>query len=875
MRSTRTTVLVLAALVGVWALIFGLRRSDEPVQTSVPPQTAARPARTSASPSATTPRLKAELVNLPRAPYPSEVQNIFSAAPPPPPPLPPPAVGPPGSAQPALPPPDPFQEEAKQLRYVGFLKSGNVLTAFIVQGQAVHTVPVGGMLHGRFRVAEVQEESVLLTSPSGDKQARLGLWRPRRLRRRAPGAPRRHVLPAHPVRVRNEGCWCWSTTHTVESRRGTRMKTPYFPEIRRLALPLLLGSLLAGCAMQFPITRGEELAQQGRWEEAIPLFQEAAKQDPKNLEARLGLARALWMASQDFVRQGNEFERVDRLDDASVAYRRALGYNGENQLALAGLERIARKNDIQDRLKLARERMVKKEWGGARLEVQTVLRLDPENAEAKALKKEIAALSTAEAPPSKVDADTEKAAQHFFHTKPVTLRFKDTDIKEVLEVISRTAGVNIVTDESLQPKRITAFLKDVPLREAFMLILTSNRLFAKRAAENTVIVVPDNPGKRQQYDELAVQTFYLTDADAKVTVNLLRTILNTRQVFVNEKLNALVVRETPEKIELARKVLEANDRSVGEVEIDLEVLEVDRTAAQNLGLDFSPRTLSVTLNFPQAIPVTGFWDAIRTGSTVSITNPTLILNLVKNDSTTKVLANPTVRILDRQKARLLIGQRRPFLISSISSVPSVSGGTVGTTTGDHDHGRRDHHADQRGVPGPGPQDDAHPHRAPRRRGHGGDQLRDQRRGSRHCRHPGRKSLAAREHSESGHVHQGAERRDPSPGGLYQEDASVATSKMPFLSEVPLVGRLFMSPNEQRSRTDVLISLTPRIVKTMNRPDADIESFTSGTADSFGPAAPSAPGGVVAPPRPALPTPQPSGQPGGPGAPGASGPGPRP
>ena len=78
------------------------------------------------------------------------------------------------------------------------------------------------------------------------------------------------------------------------------------------------------------------MAQQGRWEEAIPLFQEAAKQDPKNLEARLGLARALWMASQDFVRQGNEFERIDRLDDASVAYRRALGYNGENSLPSPG-----------------------------------------------------------------------------------------------------------------------------------------------------------------------------------------------------------------------------------------------------------------------------------------------------------------------------------------------------------------------------------------------------------------------------------------------------------------------------------------------------------------------------------------------------------
>ena len=653
------------------------------------------------------------------------------------------------------------------------------------------------------------------------------------------------------------------------------MKTPHISEIRRLALPLLLGGLLAGCAMQFPMTHGEELAQQGRWEEAVTFFQEAAKQDPKNLEARLGLARTLWAASQDFVRQGNEFERVGRLDDADVAYRRALSYNGENQLALAGLERIARATDIRDRLKRAHERMGKKEWGAARIEVQAVLRLDPENAEAKALKKEIATALAAEAAPSKLDADSEKTAQQFFHTKPVTLRFKDTDIKEVLEVISRTSGVNIVSDESLQPKRITAFLKDVPLREAVMLILTSNRLFAKRAAENTVIVVPDNPGKRQQYDELAVQTFYLTDADAKVTVNLLRTILNTRQVFVNEKLNALVVRETPEKIELARKILEANDRSVGEVEIDLEVLEVDRTAAQNLGLDFSPRTLSVTLNFPQAIPVDGFWGFIRSGSTVSITNPSLIMNLVKNDSTTKILANPTVRILDRQKARLLIGQRRPFLISSISSVPSVSTGTgtgTGTATATGAVTTTQTNVEYRDL-------GLKMTLTPTVHLDGevtveinfeisavGPPIADV---------PGANLLPpvnTRNLDTFIKVRNGETRL---LGGLYQEDASVATSKMPFLSEVPLVGRLFMSPNEQRSRTDVMISLTPRIVKTMNRPDADIETFTSGTADSFGPAAPSAPGGVVAPPRPALPTPQPSGQPGGPGAPGASGPGPRP
>jgi len=150
MRSARMKILILAALVGIWALIFGLHRPDEPVGTSLPPQTGARPVRTVAGPSANIPRLKAELVNLPRAPYPSEVQNIFSVPPPPPPP-PPQVLTAPGATQPAPPPPDPFQEEAKQLRYVGFLRSGGPVPG---RGQAApvrRVSAVGRRAHGVHR----------------------------------------------------------------------------------------------------------------------------------------------------------------------------------------------------------------------------------------------------------------------------------------------------------------------------------------------------------------------------------------------------------------------------------------------------------------------------------------------------------------------------------------------------------------------------------------------------------------------------------------------------------------------------------------------------------------------------------------------------
>jgi general secretion pathway protein D len=611
--------------------------------------------------------------------------------------------------------------------------------------------------------------------------------------------------------------------------------------IRRGSAAVLVAVLLAACALEFPIQRGEELAQQGRWEEAVQAYREAVRSDPRNLEARLALARALLEAAAGQVRQGQELEQAERVADAGAAYRRALAYNAENQAALGGLERLARADAVQERLTRARERIAQGEWRAALAEVQAALRLNPEHVGAKALKQELQGKLAAEA--ARADLDAERQAQRLFSTKPVTLRFRDTELKEVLEVFARLAEVNVFTDEALQPKRITTFFQNLPLREAFNLILTSNRLFAKKVAENTVIVAPDNPGKRQQYDELKVQTFYLTDADAKVAVNLLRTILNTRQVFVNEKLNALVVRETPEKLELARKVLEANDRGVAEVEIDLEVLEVDRTSMQNLGIDLSPRTYSVSLGLPTDIPIHSFASTLKFGTVVNFTNPALILNLVKNDGSTKSLASPTIRILDRQKARLLIGERRPFQISSISSTSagtttsssSTSGTTTETRVEYRDLGLKvtltptvhlngevtvelNFETSTVGAAISGVSN--------------GELL---------------VPVNTRNLDTFIKVKNGETRL---LGGLYQDVESLTHSKIPLVSDIPWFGRLFVSGDENRTRTDVLISITPRIVKVLERPDPEIESFASGTADSFGPAAP-------APATPATPAPQPA------------------
>jgi general secretion pathway protein D len=626
-------------------------------------------------------------------------------------------------------------------------------------------------------------------------------------------------------------------------------------------LPLLFLAigLLAGCAAERSLTHGTDLVTEGRWEEAVQFYQEAARSDPRNVEVRLGLARSMHFAAEELTQAGTELEKADRLDEAAAAYRRALTYNAAQSAALGGLDRLGRAKQIQERLDKARERMEAKELRAAQAEVNAALRLVPDHATAKALKREIAAQLAVEAAAAKADPDSERLVGDLFSAVPVSLRFRDTDIKEVLEVFAKTSGVNIFTDEAIQPKRVTTFFKALSLREAFTLILSSNRLFAKKVAANTVIVAPDNPGKRQQYDELTVQTFYLTDADAKVVVNLLRTILNTRQIFVNEKLNALVIRDTPEKVELARKLLEANDRSVGEVEIDLEVLEVDRNSLQNLGIDISPRSYMVTLGLPAVIPFATFGATLAAGSALLIpasSNPSLILNLVKSDGHTKIMASPTVRILDRQKARLLIGERRPFLISSIASsnvgTGTSTGGTttptVGTTTETRveyrDLGLKltltpiihlngevtvelNFEISAAGAPISGVTS--------------GELL---------------PPVNTRNLDTFIKVKNGETRL---LGGLYQETESLTATPIPGLSDLPYLGRLFGSKKQERTRTDVLISITPRLVKALERPDAEIESFVSGTADSFGPSVPIPSGGPIAPTPQAVP-PRPAGPP---------------
>ncbi len=171
MDSQKRKLLILIALLGAWGLIYALRAPwGTPARPEVRTSPPASP-RTPAAQSGGGPRLKTEILRRPVPAYSPETHNIFGT--PPPPPRPSQAAA--AAAPPPPPPPDPFQEEAKRLRYVGFLQQGDRAMAFIVRGPEVHTVELGSTILGRFKVQAVMEDAVLLSSPSGDKQVRLPL----------------------------------------------------------------------------------------------------------------------------------------------------------------------------------------------------------------------------------------------------------------------------------------------------------------------------------------------------------------------------------------------------------------------------------------------------------------------------------------------------------------------------------------------------------------------------------------------------------------------------------------------------------------------------------------------------------------------------
>ena len=438
-------------------------------------------------------------------------------------------------------------------------------------------------------------------------------------------------------------------------------------------------SVLTSCAAP-EIDRGDKLAEEGNWDGAMALYSKALKQDPFNDELLRKVENSKERAAQDHYKKGQEWLKAKKIPEALQEFQLASALDPYKPEYQSGLIDALRLKDANQALSDGKKLHSLGRLDEALTNYERAIQLNPDLAEAL---DQITAI-----------AQYQQAYETMGQTtEPVTMRFQNTRLKQVFEILARTADIDILFDKDVRDDLVTIFTRDTPFPEALNLILTTNQLFAKRVAPDTLLIIPDTKQKHEQYQDLKVRTFYLSNAKAKDMANLLRTILETKRVYVNEKLNTIVVRDAPAKVMLAEHILLANDRSNSEVLLEVEVLEAIRQRDEEYGLDFVksagigafPPGGNFGVNpLSASTQIFTFQDLANLGSSSYLVSfpSNVVVNYMKAVSNTKTLASPKIRVSNREKATINVGDQNPILLSTTNVLPgqATTGATPTTST---------------------------------------------------------------------------------------------------------------------------------------------------------------------------------------------------
>lgn len=627
----------------------------------------------------------------------------------------------------------------------------------------------------------------------------------------------------------------------------------------RVLAALLALALLAACANQERATDARQAIAEGRIEEGLTLLKKASEDSPSDMQART-----------DYIRERDRIvgQLLIDADNARIAglgivaeatYRRVLGIDPGNLRAQAGLELLRREVGYGALLLKAESALAAGDVDGAAAQVRRVLAEDPAHRGARALERRIdeKRVRDALAPPALSAAAARKT---------ISLEFRDVALRSVLEVITRTAGINFVMDKDIRPDtRATIFVRDSSVAEVIDMLLVTNQLAKKVLNETTLLVYPNTPQKQKDYQDLVVKSFYLANADPKQTMNLIRTIVKTRDVFVDEKLGLLVMRDTPEAVRLAERLIAAQDLAESEVVLAVEVLEVARTKLRNLGLRW-PDQLAYSLVGGGAASTTGTpgqftldeWlnrnsEMVR----INVTNPFFVINLRQQDGETNLLANPRIRVKNREKAKVHIGERVPVITSTGTSTgfvaQSVSYLDVGLKLEVEPQIYLD---DEVGI---------------KVALEVSNIVREVTSGTLSTGGTLTYQIGTRNANTVLRLRDG---ETQALAGLITDADRSTTDRVPGLGEFPVLGRLFSSQSKDTGRTEIVLLVTPRVVRSLVRPEARVTEFHSGTEATMGSSAGAAPPLQPAEAKPAAPRAPaaapmqaPSGVPATPGGPG--------
>ena len=599
-----------------------------------------------------------------------------------------------------------------------------------------------------------------------------------------------------------------------------------------IAIVVLTSTLTAGCAAGRAFGRGESEARDGNWDNAVEHYRTAVQKDPNNPEYRIAYERAMISASQGHLEAARIAEARGQLEDALREYRRASEFDPPNRQLAAKV-----------------------------LEVERTLR---DQIEAQRPRQSIQALREAQ-------RQTGPPPLFNFNTVVAPLRFTQASLRDILSSIAKGAGINITYDSTYQDRVYSVEASDITLEQALNQIVTANQLFYKVLDPKTIIIIPDNAQKRAQYEEQLVQNFFISHGDPLEIAQMLNQVIRpvggqqlAPTIAPNKTAGIITVRATTAMMAIIERMIESSDKPRAEIIVDVQILEVNRNRARQFGLDLGSYAINAVFS-PEADPRSTSTQGDNAGATTlngrpfnlnTITRgvsandfylavPSAVVRFLETDTETKLMAKPQLRGAEGVPLAVALGEDIP--VPSTTFTPVAAGGAnsqpltsfgyrpVGinvkmTAHVSYENDIRLELEVESSTLGAGVTI-------------AGQDL---------------PSFGSRKVNTVLRLREG---ETSLLAGLLREDQRKVLSGFPGLLKLPVIRQLFSSNDTSATQTDIVMLLTPRIVRTHELTPQDIAPIRIGTQANLGLSGPppllATPGAAAAPAAAAAAAPAPT------------------
>jgi len=568
--------------------------------------------------------------------------------------------------------------------------------------------------------------------------------------------------------------------------------------------------LLAGCAAERLHRQGLAAIDRGEYEAGVAQLHQALEQDPGNIAYRLDYEARRDGSVQKLIGLADSARGMGHFDTATALYQRVLTIDPSNVRAQRGLTTIEADQRHAAAMTLARQDFERKDYTAAEAKLHTILSEDATYRPAQELTAAVnAARGPANVAPRLKTRDNRK----------VSLQLRDAPTKMAFEVLQRETGINFILDKDIKADgKTTIFVQDVPVDEAIDLVLDQNGLARQILASNMVLIYPNNPTKAKEYEQQIVRTFYINNAEPKDVESMLKAVLGAKNMFIDDRSASVTLRDTPDAVRMAEKLVASLDVSEPEVMLEVEVLEISSSKLQDLGILY-PGSATLTANPVNGVTPGGGSGALtlndllhQNGDTLTVTPQlSVTLNAMKQAGLTNTLASPRIRSRNREKAKILIGSRLPVITNAVtptaSGAPVVTGSVQYLDVGLTLEVQPTVHQD----------------------GDVGVKVSLE-----------VSSLIKQITTSQGTIAYEIGTRNANTmlrlkdgetqilAGLIQDSDTKSSNSIPGLGDIPVLGRLFGTHHTDREKGEIVLSITPHIIRMQSHPPSDATEFWYGS-----------------------------------------------